>query len=198
MTVYIGDDAFDLIWDELDKRRSTVFVHGTQTPSSLPHPHAVLGLPVVEVPNETFKAAAHLVVTGKKRRYPNVNIILAHCGGSALCLAPRVAGLSAHMGCQLFPDECLADFGTFFVETALSGHSTVLSLAEQTVGKSRILFGTDFPAVSLKTAGWYTKQLEEFYERHPTALEQVASGTAVKLFPRFASVVVERGMFSAK
>lgn len=143
--VYLGHDSFDAIWAELDRRGAVVFVHGTQTPSSTPYPHDFLGLPVTEVPNETFKAAAHLVVTGKKRRYPNVKIILSHCGGSALVLAPRVAVLAAHMGGTLAPEACLEDFGTFYVETALSGHGTILKLAESTVGRSKVLFGSDFP-----------------------------------------------------
>jgi hypothetical protein len=53
------------------------------------------------VPNETFKAAAHLVVTGRKRKYARARIILAHLGGSTPFLAPRVAVLAGHMGCAL-------------------------------------------------------------------------------------------------
>lgn len=143
--MYIGNEAFDPIWSELNRRAAVVFIHGTQTPSSTPYPDPFLGLPITEVPNETFKAAAHLVVTGKKRRYRDTKIILAHCGGSALCLASRVAALSAHMGCELTPEECMEDFGTFYVETALSGYGSVLQLTQTTVGRARMLFGTDFP-----------------------------------------------------
>lgn len=97
------------------------------------------------MPNETFKAAAHLVVTGKKRRWPNVKIILAHLGGSTPFLAPRVAVLSGHMGCALSPDEILADFRTFYYDTALSSHETTLAAMHAFVDDSHLLFGTDFP-----------------------------------------------------
>lgn len=122
-----------------------VFIHGTQTPSSTPYPHAYLGLPITEVPNETYKAAAHLVVTGKKRRFSCARVILSHFGGSALALAPRVAVLAGHMGCKLSAEECIADFNSFFVESALSAHYSTLQLAEGTVGRERMLYGTDFP-----------------------------------------------------
>ena len=73
------------MWEELNKRAAVVFLHGAQVPSSTPRPHAFLGIPITEVrshafyrfseieresaadapqqvPNETFKAAAQLVV----------------------------------------------------------------------------------------------------------------------------------------
>ena len=40
------------------ERSAVVFVHGTQTPSTKCFPHDYLGVPVVDVPNETAKAAA--------------------------------------------------------------------------------------------------------------------------------------------
>ncbi len=141
---YIGDDAFDPIWAELDRRGAIVFLHGAQTPSSTPYPHPFLGIPVTEVPNETYKAAAHLVVTGKKRRYPNVKIILSHLGGSTVWLAPRVAVLSAYMGSSLTPEEIIEDFKTFYFDTALATNETTLTAAETFVSHDRVLFGTDY------------------------------------------------------
>ena len=57
--MYIGDDMFDPIWAALDRRGATVFLHGAQTPSSTPHPHAFLGLPVTEVRSHRPPLTAH-------------------------------------------------------------------------------------------------------------------------------------------
>jgi len=89
--VYLGDPIFDPIWEELNARRAAVFLHGAQTRPERPDPHNFLGVPIVEVPHETFKAAASLVVSGRKRKYPDINFVLAHLGGSTPFLAPRVA-----------------------------------------------------------------------------------------------------------
>lgn len=99
----------------------------------------------MKVPNETYKAAAHLVVTGKKRRFHNVKIILAHLGGSTPFLAPRVAALSHYMGCPLAPDEILQDFKTFYYETALSSHPATLAAIDAFVPIDHVLFGSDYP-----------------------------------------------------
>jgi hypothetical protein len=40
----------------------------------------------MQVPNETHKAASHFVVTGEKRKFPDINFILSHLVGPG---APR-------------------------------------------------------------------------------------------------------------
>ena len=49
LSVYIGHDKFDPIWEELNRRQAVVHLHGNQTPSSTPYPHETLGIPIVEV-----------------------------------------------------------------------------------------------------------------------------------------------------
>jgi predicted TIM-barrel fold metal-dependent hydrolase len=179
--VYLGNRMFDPIWEELNARRAAVFLHGAQTRPERPDPHDFLGVPIVEVPHETFKAAASLVVSGRKRKYPAINFVLAHLGGSTPFLAPRVAVLSNYMGSGLTPDDILDDFKTFYYDTALSSHETTLTAMQSFVGPDRLVFGTDFPgtrscgfgkfamclplcaAVSKDMAAWYTKQTNQFH-----------------------------------
>lgn len=202
-----------------------MFLHGAQTPSSTPYPHPWLGLPISEVspeevqevspayskkvPNETYKAAAHLVVSGKKRRFSNVNIILAHLGGSTPFLAARVAALSYHMGCPLTPAEIIEDFKSFYYETALSAHETTLTAMVTFVPLNRLLFGTDFPgncrncathctfdddlilAASTKTVEWYTENLEKYLANRPLDLANVMRNNALSLFPNLGKTKVD-------
>jgi predicted TIM-barrel fold metal-dependent hydrolase len=139
----LGDDIFEPLWAELDRRGTLVFLHGEQTPGRNRMPNRFVPTPVSEVPNETYKAAADLVTSGRKRRYPNARIILSHSGGSTPFLAARVAVLSHYLGCELSPEEIIADFRTFYFETALSGFETNLVALENFVPPDRILFGTD-------------------------------------------------------
>ena len=180
-TAYLGDHIFDPIWEELNSRRAAVFLHGAQTRPERPDPHDFLGIPIVEVPHETFKAAASLVVSGKKRKYPNINFVLAHLGGSTPFLAPRVAVLSNYMGSELTPEDILDDFKTFYYDTALSSHESTLAAMRSFVSPDKLVFGTDFPgrraswfrkfvvcstlyaAVSKDMAVWYTRKLNQFH-----------------------------------
>lgn len=139
------------------------------------------------MPNETYKCAADLVTSGRKRQYPNVRIILSHSGGSTPFLAARVAVLSHYLGCELTPEEITADFRTFYFETALSGFETNLVALENFVPLEQILFGTDFPAVSPEMIGWYTNNVDTHFADRPDLLARVMHGNAQSLLPRLAA-----------
>ena len=144
-------------------------------------------MPVTEVPNETYKAAADLVTSGRKRQYPNARILLSHSGGSTPFLAARVAGLAHHLGCELTPDEIVDDFRTFYYETALSGFETNLIALESFVPPEQILFGTDFPSIPAAVTDWYTANLDSYFADRPDLHQQVMSGNARRLLPQLAA-----------
>jgi predicted TIM-barrel fold metal-dependent hydrolase len=182
----LGDDVFEPLWAELDRRGTLVFLHGEQTPGRNRMPNRFLPTPISEVPNETYKGAADLVTSGRKRQYPNARILLSHSGGSTPFLASRVAVLSHYLGCDLSPEEIIADFRTFYFETALSGFETNLIALENFVPPDQILFGTDFPAVTPDMAGWYTRNVDAYFADRPELLTKVMHGNAHALLPRLA------------
>jgi predicted TIM-barrel fold metal-dependent hydrolase len=182
----LGDDTFEPLWADLDRRGTRVFLHGEQTAGRNRMPNRFLPMPVSEVPKETYKAAADLVTTGRKRRYPNIRIVPSHSGGSTPFLAARVAVLSHYLGCELSPEEIIADFRTFYFETALSGFETNLVALENFVPPDRILLGTDFPAVTSDTARWYSNNVDTYFAGRPEVLAQVMHGNAQTLLPRLA------------
>lgn len=166
---YLGHDDYAPLWQALHDRKAIVFLHGDQTKSGNAPPGNVLPIPIVEVPNETYKAAADLVTSGKKRKYSGAKIILSHSGGSTPFLACRVAVLANYVGNTKFGsslsiDEILEDFKSFYYETALSGYDVNLTALQKFVGKDHILFGTDFPAVTVDMAHWFTKNVDDFFE----------------------------------
>jgi 6-methylsalicylate decarboxylase len=185
---YVGHDAFDPVWEELDRRRAVVFLHGEQTPGSNRLPNRLVPIPVGEVPNETYKAAADLVTRGKKRRYANVRIVLSHSGGSTPFLASRAAALAHLQRAELSREEMLEDFAGFYYETALSGFKTNLVALESFVAPDHILFGSDFPAIDVETAAWYTGNVDAYFADRPERLRAVMRENALALFPRLAHI----------
>lgn len=156
-------------------------------------------------------------MTGCKRRFPKVKIILAHLGGSTPFLASRVAVLARYMGCQLTSEEMLCDFRTFYYDTALSAWGPSLSAMNDFVPHTRIIFGTDFPgewfcrcclywdpqmivlsdvlslAVSTQTSLWFTRQLIDHYSDDETKLHDIMRNNALGMFPALCARILAKG-----
>jgi 6-methylsalicylate decarboxylase len=78
----------------------------------------------------------------------------------------------------------LEDFAGFYYETALSGFETNLVALESFVAPDHILFGSDFPAIDVDTAAWYTANVDTYFADRPDRLRAVMRDNALALFPR--------------
>jgi len=88
--VYLGDAILEPVFEELERRKSVVFVHPNPSPDAAAHS---LGLPdnLIEFPTDTNRAVAQMHYTHRFARTPNVKYIFSHAGGSIPLLAARFA-----------------------------------------------------------------------------------------------------------
>jgi 6-methylsalicylate decarboxylase len=101
--------------------------------------------------------------------------------------------LSHHQGCELTPEAIIDDFRTFYYDTALAGFETNLVALESLVQPDHIVFGTDFPAVSLEMAEWYTRHVDEYFIDRQRDLEMLTYDNALALLPRLRQAPVPSG-----
>lgn len=139
---YLGDPAFEPLWDELDRRAAVVLVHPDST--SLPD---LNGIPaaMVDFPFATTRTAVDMVFKGVLDRHPNVRVVLSHAGGFLPYAAERfVRGGSALPGMP-GRDHLMAVFRRFYLDTALSTGPLVLPSLLAFADPSHIVFGSDYP-----------------------------------------------------
>ena len=77
--VYLSDPRFDPVWQELDRRSATVFVHPTRPPQMPVLPGAPS--PFADYPADTTRCALDLVLKGHRKRFASTKVILSHGGG---------------------------------------------------------------------------------------------------------------------
>ena len=187
---FLGDDRFDPLLEKLNARGAVAFVHPNLHPGS----RALnLGVPawVVEYPFETTRAVVNLVLTGKRRRYPNIRFVLAHAGGTIPFLAWRIAAAPQidKRYATLSSDDIRADLRSFWYETAQSPGVETFGALSRVAAPDRILFGSDWPyCLSPVTAAMIgaLNQVDAAQRRG------VESANALALFPRFKSYVANR------
>ncbi len=99
--VYLGDPRLDEVFDELNRRAATVFVHPT-TPLCCGDAFLDFPRPALEFIFDTARAVMNLIHSGTLDRCPDVSWIIPHGGGRAPCTQPP-ARCGAHARAGSFP-----------------------------------------------------------------------------------------------
>ena len=186
--VYLGDPALEPVFEELERRKSVVFVHPNQSPDAAAHS---LGLPdnLLDFPTDTNRAVAQMHYTNRFARTPNVKYIMSHAGGSIPYLAARFAIID-EIGFVKGAEQrgSAADmFRRIYWDTALSATDPVLRMLRDVAGIAQVLFGTDFPYLPRALAVKARQRILESSELTDSEKHAVLEGTAAHLFARLQS-----------
>jgi aminocarboxymuconate-semialdehyde decarboxylase len=156
----LDDKALEPVYEALNTSGTTVFVHPSMAfdgfgGSDLGMQRSIGGM------FEDTIAGIRLLLSGVVVRYPKINFIVPHLGGTLPFIYGRVR---RHI--QLAEKQWVADglttsdaphkgLSRLWWDTA-TRHVPALTCAVETLGPDRLLFGTDYP---------YTKTREEFASR---------------------------------
>ncbi|MBP0457198.1 amidohydrolase family protein [Streptomyces montanisoli] len=186
---YFGDPFYEPVLADLNERRVPVFLH----PTDCPHVDVLgLGRPssVCEYPFDTARNIVNALYTGVFQRYPDLKLILAHCGGGLPTLGGRVA---EHTTMGMGPGDAGIDpqhvahvLHRLYYDTALAGTAHSLLPTLQVTDADHVLFGTDWPAAPEATVDRNNTGLLDFEGFSGDQLASVERHNAARLFPRLA------------
>ncbi|KAL4893001.1 cytochrome P450 [Aspergillus ambiguus] len=149
--LYLGDAKLDPVFEALNKRNATVFVHPT-TPGCQ---GATLGYggPLTEYPFDSVRAMENMLLTGQRLRFPTVTMIFPHGGGAMPYLAGRIAGVASleDLG-ALDASQTIAQLRGYYFDTASAYSAIQLQALKSFSGVGHIVTGTDFPYVPVNQA----------------------------------------------
>jgi predicted TIM-barrel fold metal-dependent hydrolase len=141
---------------------------------------------VIEYPHDTTRTVLDLLFSGTFVRYRNIRWIFSHAGGTLPVMAGRIRTLAqaeVKNLSQVAPNGVDAEFKKLFFEVANSASSPTLTALASYVPISQILFGTDFPFV---TVGQTLQELRA--AKIPLdQLQAIERGNASALFPRLGA-----------
>ncbi len=197
---YLGDPLFEPLLDELNHRKAVVFIHPG---SPLADARMKLDLPnwLAEYVMNTTRAVTNLVVSGSFSRHADIRFILAHAGGAIPYLMQRLLlgylmeyeHLDPKAPLSL-PDafKKVRSFNSLmrrlYCDTALSAFPSTLTALQSVIGKSHILFGSDYPYAPEKVLQISTKLLDNYPPLDFIGHIRIARQNALSLFPRLANI----------
>lgn len=179
---WLGDPAFDPIFEELNRRKAVLFTH-PNTANCCRNLLPDIGDGTIEWGTDTTRAITNVLFGGTAARYPNVRMTFSHGGGTMPYLVERFEALArSPKFVAQFPDGFAAAAGKFYYDTAWTANPEAMSALSKLVPISQILFGTDFP---YRTAVDQLKELKECGVFSSADLEKIDSQNARPLLPRF-------------
>ena len=182
--IYPGDSRLDPVFDELNRRRAVVFLHpaGRAESTSLGYAPSL-----IEFVFDTTRAVTHLVLSGTLERCPDLQLIVAHAGGTIPFLADRIGLVASRFvpgAADRAPAGAQAYFRRLYYELAISTGPHAVASVLQLADPERILFGSDYPALFEEDVHSLIQALAGNSLLKAGDLEMIQRRNALQLFPR--------------
>ena len=175
-----GDPSQMAVFEELNRRKTTVFLHPNTGLSCCINPPGVPNN-VSEFDNDVNRAVLSLLWNGVLTNYPDINFIVAHTGGTVPALAGRIQDRVPEDRLDLYPHGALDKMRRLYLELGHASFPWVVAGALEFSGPTRLLFGTDYPVEPHATTTRYIPSLG----LDPDVTYALDRGNAERIFPRF-------------
>lgn len=176
-----GDAAYKPVFEELNRRKAVVYFHplvasccGRLSVGTFPA--------VIEVPHDTTRAVASLLLSGTLARNRDIKWLFSHAGGTVPMLAGRMDYFFKFRpdAKSIAPDGYEAEFQRLYYDTANATHPASMAALLKLIPESQVVFGTDYPYVPINTQAAAIRRLG----LTEAATQAIESGNAMNLVPR--------------
>ena len=181
---WLGDPAYKPVLEELNRRKAVVYVHplvasccGRLSVGAFPA--------VIEVPHDTTRTIASLLLSGTFARLRDIKWLFSHAGGTIPFLAGRIEAFydqRARSPGGFAPDGIEAELRRLYYDTANATHPASMAALTKLVPMSQITYGTDYPYFPLDQIN-SLRQLG----LPPADFAAIARGNATRLLPRLGA-----------
>ena len=178
---WLGYSDFAPIWEELNRRKATVYTHPTTANCCL---NLVQGIPesAIEWGTDTARTITNLIFSGTSQRYKDINWIFSHGGGALTAVAERlqIQMVSTPPHKDKFTRAIVdGELTRFHYDTAQVSNAVTIGALAKLVPVSQIVFGTDYP---YRTALDHAKGLTVAFSGPD--LQAIERNNALRLIPR--------------
>jgi 6-methylsalicylate decarboxylase len=141
---WLGDPAYTPVFEELNRRKATVFIHPT-APACCQTLMPGIATPMLEVPHDTARTVVSMLFAGTLARFQDIRFILCHAGGTLPAMARRISLYAARDLSDKAPRGIEHELRRLYYDIAVSGSRPAIAALTSLVPMSQILFGSDHP-----------------------------------------------------
>lgn len=144
---YVGDVALDPLMEVLNKRKAVVILH-PHKPTPVNEEIISTAPPAIyEYPAETTRAVINLIARNVPARYPNLKMVIPHCGSFLPLAIPRMRAVHPVMQANGFmqPVEWEANLANLYYDLAGGATLEVVKTLLTITTPDHLLYGSDYP-----------------------------------------------------
>ena len=189
---YLGDEALDSLMEVLNERHAVIIIHPHRP---MPYPEEIIAttpLAMYEYPAETTRALVNMLSRDVLVRYPNLKVIVPHCGSFLPLALPRMRSILPAMVAQGYmqPIDWEGNLSRLYFDLAGNPTIEVLHSLLTITSPDHILYGSDYPYLPdavLKSNLQRLKQTLASDKELATHSEDILWNNAERLFEKNAA-----------
>lgn len=144
---YLGDAALDPLMEVLNERNAVVIIHPHRP---TPYPEDIIKtapLAIYEYPAETTRAVINMIARNVLVRYPNIKVVVPHCGSFLPIAIPRMKAVHPAMLANdlMQPIDWPGNLSRLYYDLAGSPTPEILKMLLTITIPEHIMYGSDYP-----------------------------------------------------
>ena len=147
---YLGAPELDTLFSVLNARKAVIILHPHRPEPVNPEVMHQTPLAMQEYLSETTRAVTNMISRNVLARYPDVKVVVPHCGAYLPLAIPRMKSLTPVMQANKLVGEIdwAANLGTLYYDLAGAHSPEVIRMMLTITTPDHLLYGSDYPYVA--------------------------------------------------
>lgn len=182
--IYLGDARYEPLYEELNRRQAVVFVHPTSPPCT---EQIALGRPrpMLEFLFDTTRTVSDLVFNRTLTRYPDIEWVFTHGGGTLPLLAERMELFHTLLSGDNHDEPCVQQqVARLWFDIAGTPFPRQVPALIDAFGSDRLLYGSDHCWTPAAGVDQQIASLDTAAQPDDDTWRALTTRNAARLFPR--------------
>ena len=147
---YLGSPELDTLFSVLNARKAVIILHPHRPEPVNPEVMHQTPLAMQEYLSETTRAVTNMISRNVLARYPDIKVVVPHCGAYLPLAIPRMKSLTPVMQANRLVGEIdwAANLGTLYYDLAGAHSPEVIRMMLTITTPDHLLYGSDYPYVA--------------------------------------------------
>ena len=166
---YLGTPVLDTLFSVLNERKAVVILHPHRPEPVNRQVMAQTPLAMQEYLSETTRAVANMISRNVLARYPNIKVVVPHCGAYLPLAVPRMKSLTPVMQANKMVGEIdwEANLSALYYDLAGAHSPEVIRMMLTITTPDHLLYGSDYPYVDPQVLSQSLARMKDYLSTEP-------------------------------